>query len=745
MSATFRGSGNAVGLAPAERWTRADMVAEHGSEQVPSGATFGSFVARVSCFDACAFGVPPAEAVEMDPQQRLLLELSYAALHSISYRRSTLADSDLGVYLAVERPDWQLVRCNVPVSQLSTYAVTADTLSIAAGRLSYVLGLHGPCYSVDTACSSSITAVHSAALAIAVAECPVAVAESVSLKLCVRHSLLFATAGMLSPEGRCKTVDASADGFVRGEGCGAFVLRAVAEERAAQGRICSSAVQQDGKSASLTAPNATAQRKLLRKSVANAGHGPRDVGRVEMHGTGTALGDPTETAALLNELGQELPLVLGASKSNFGHMEPTAGMLGLLKCTMDLAARGGGSSLAHLKVLNPYIRTEARPVAGTLAPLLPTQDLDGRALSDTVTVWRLITKIVGCSSFGYSGTIGHLNLQRCPSLDKALSQSNRPRAALAYRRLTWPSRFYASRHVATPAGGHRPLDTAPLDEPRGRRPCSRTVTLEEVLDATQQVVGSSSLDSDAPFFHAGLDSLGATELASKLRALVGGSAAVPSTLIIDAPTARQLAQALQQGGSACATGGADAMPTATQPQCGWIFTVRDELILSDSYFSSYWYSFVMSLDRALEMVETSSSLRSSFMRDDVSHKWRWQIGAHVRLPVYSKTIDDITVFPFNDRTTPVFYERDDGKLWLNHACWDAFSMVRLLRSDSPTRHFSVQHERVLRLKAAWEGGRQIVEEVLRGPLLFDTVRPFTFVQRVVDLPMSVINMVQRFV
>jgi iturin family lipopeptide synthetase A len=388
-------AGDAVARVPLSRWSHDEALSFSDNLQVPTSVGYGSFVARAERFDHIAFGVSAAETAAMDPQHRLLLETSYSSLHSIGNRRATLTGNSLGVFLGVERPDWPLL-VTQPTAHLSVYAATGDTISVAGGRLPFVLGLHGPCVSLDSACSSSIAATHIAAHTVQANECSAAVVESVSLKLHVRTSLIYANAGMLSADGRCKTLDASANGYVRAEGVGAFVLQHH-EKAAVEAHFRGSAVCQDGRSASLTAPNGSAQRVLLRKAMVTAKVASSALGAVEMHGTGTPLGDPTEVSGLLGELNMATrSLILGASKSSFGHMEPAAGMLGLVKAVKDLCA--GSAGIAHLARFNPLIQ---KCFSDAIA-LVPEQHLDVER--------TMLAK--GISAFGYSGTIAHALLAR---------------------------------------------------------------------------------------------------------------------------------------------------------------------------------------------------------------------------------------------------------------------------------------------------------------------------------------------
>ena len=218
------GCGDAVGAVPAQRWTL-ELVVDVSMLSAAQMAcvAHGGFVAFADRFDSRLFGVSRAEASAMDPQQRLLLELGYEALHGHSLRVASLLGSsvDTGVFVGIERPDWATVQAAVPELHNSVYAATGGTVSVASGRLSFVLGLEGPCVSVDTACSSALVAAHGGGHAVRSAECAIAVASGVGLKLLPYPTLGAASAGMLSTDGRCKTLDARANGYARSEGVGA--------------------------------------------------------------------------------------------------------------------------------------------------------------------------------------------------------------------------------------------------------------------------------------------------------------------------------------------------------------------------------------------------------------------------------------------------------------------------------------------------------------------------------------------
>ena len=322
----------------------------------------------VDGFDPLFFGISPREAELMDPQQRLLLEVAWEALEWAGIAPDSLAGSSTGVFVGISTTEYAAgVQSGTAI--IDAYVGTGNALSIAANRLSYVLGLRGPSMAVDTACSSSLVAVHLACQSLRSGESDLALAGGVNLLLVPETMVNFSRARMLSPDGRCKTFDAAADGYVRGEGCGVVVLRRLSDARAAGDQVLAvvrgSAVNQDGRSNGLTAPNGPAQEAVVRRALEVAGVDPVDVGYVEAHGTGTPLGDPIELRALGRVLGPagppERPLVVGSVKTNIGHLEAAAGIAGLIKAVL---AVHHGQIPAHLNFTepNPHIPWDELPV-----------------------------------------------------------------------------------------------------------------------------------------------------------------------------------------------------------------------------------------------------------------------------------------------------------------------------------------------------------------------------------------------
>src|SRR5262245_39002015 len=280
---------DATSEVPGDRW---DADAYHDADKNAAGKMItrrGGFLERCDLFDPGFFGISPREAGTLDPQQRLLLEVAWEALENAAIAPDRLHGSSTGVFIGITTGDYAKIVGVGEAQQTDVYAATGNALNAAAGRLSFVLGLHGPCMAVDTACSSSLTAVHLACQSLRNGECNLALAGGVNVVLLPEASILFSKWGMLAPDGRCKTFDASADGFVRAEGCGVVALKRLSDARASGDQILAlirgSAVNQDGASSGLTVPNGPAQQMVIRAALGRAGVEPSDVDYVEAHGT----------------------------------------------------------------------------------------------------------------------------------------------------------------------------------------------------------------------------------------------------------------------------------------------------------------------------------------------------------------------------------------------------------------------------------------------------------------------------
>ncbi|WP_434739716.1 SDR family NAD(P)-dependent oxidoreductase [Micromonospora sp. SH-82] len=368
---------------------RTDLLAHPATAGVRAG-----FLDDVRTFDAARFGISPREATLMDPQQRIFLHTVWQAVVDAGYRPADLAGSETGLFVGVSACDYDdLLRDHgVPV-EAHTASGLADC--ILANRASYVFDLRGPSEAIDTACSSSLVAVHRAVGALRSGECSMALAGGVNVLLSPGLFVAFGDSGMLSPDGRCKTFDAAADGYGRGEGCGVVVLKplraALADGDQVIGVIRGSAVNHAGRGPSLTAPNPQAQAQVVARAYRAAGVDPSQVSYVETHGTGTRLGDPIEIEGLKKVFaGVETPISLGAVKTNIGHLEAAAGIAGLIKVLLGLRY-GELPPTLHQREPNPYLR-----LAGT-----PFTVLDRRL------PWTG-HRVAGVSSFGFGGTNAHV-------------------------------------------------------------------------------------------------------------------------------------------------------------------------------------------------------------------------------------------------------------------------------------------------------------------------------------------------
>src|ERR1700740_837608 len=300
---------DAIVEVPPDRW---DIDALYDPDRDSTGkmnTRWGGFLDGIDQFDPEFFGISPREATGMDPQQRILLEVTWEALENAGLCPDRLTGSQTGVFVGVCNSDYFLKQFETGRDSADAYVATGNAHSVASGRISYLLGLQGPSLSVDTGCSSSLVAVHLACQSLRAGECRTALAGGVNLILMPDTTIVLSKAHMMSPNGRCKAFDASADGFVRSEGCGVIALKRLSDARADGDRILGvirgTASNQDGRSNGLTAPNGPSQVAVIRDALANAGLQPGDIDYIEAHGTGTPLGDPIEARALAGVFGNE--------------------------------------------------------------------------------------------------------------------------------------------------------------------------------------------------------------------------------------------------------------------------------------------------------------------------------------------------------------------------------------------------------------------------------------------------------
>jgi acyl transferase domain-containing protein/acyl carrier protein len=400
---------DAIAPIPSDRW---DVNRCYHPDPDAPGKMYvrnGGFINEVDEFDPEFFGISPREAEGMDPQQRLLLEVAWEALENAGQPPESLKGSSTGVFVGIGSDDYSRLSVNSgDLNRIDAYSSLGSARSIAVGRVAYVLGLQGPTLQLDTSCSSSLLGIHLACQSLRAGECNLALAGGVNLMLSPAMTISFCKLKALAPDGRCKTFDASADGYSRGEGCGVVVLKRLSEAIADGDNILAlirgSAVNHDGKSNGLTAPNGLAQERLIRQALKEARVEPTQIQYVEAHGTGTSLGDPIEVLALGRVLGQgrsaEEALAIGSVKTNFGHLEAAAGVASLMKVVLSLSNRQIPPHL-HFQNPNPHIPWGKLPIVVPTA-LTPWSAKEGQ-------------RFAGVSSFGMSGTNVHIILEAAPS------------------------------------------------------------------------------------------------------------------------------------------------------------------------------------------------------------------------------------------------------------------------------------------------------------------------------------------
>jgi len=434
---------DAITEVPPDRWPADAYYDPNPATPEKMTTRWGGFLKDVDKFDASFFGISGREADQIDPQQRLLLECTWEALEDAGLPADELSGSRTGVFVGISNSDYARL-CYRDLSDITAYSATGTCLSVAANRISYVLNFRGPSVSVDTACSSSLVAVHLARQSLLRGESELCVAGGVNLILTPEAMIVFSQARMMAADGRCKTFDARADGYVRGEGCGMVVLKRLGDALRDGDRILAvihgSAVNQDGLTNGLTAPNGPAQQDVIRRALEDAGVQPPEISYVEAHGTGTALGDPIEVqalkAVLLPGRRPQQRCWLGSVKTNVGHLESAAGAASLLKVVAALQHHRIPKNL-HFQELNPYIRLEGTPMA------VADQCIDWPANSAR-------GRLAGISAFGFGGTNCHLVVGEAPASEPTpAARFERPRHLLALSAKTPEAlRELAARYAA---------------------------------------------------------------------------------------------------------------------------------------------------------------------------------------------------------------------------------------------------------------------------------------------------------
>jgi acyl transferase domain-containing protein/thioesterase domain-containing protein/acyl carrier protein len=412
---------DATSEVPPSRWNADEFFDPTGEISGKMSSRWGGFIADVDLFDSMFFGIAPREAKRMDPQQRLLLEVAWEALERGGLAPERIAGSATGVFIGIGGTDYSKVPAQFIdyFEQIDAHVGTGNALSIAANRLSYVLDLHGPSLAIDTACSSGLVGVHLAVQSLRRRECDAALAGGVNLILTPETTIAFSKARMLSPDGRCRPFDAGANGYVRGEGCAIVVLKrltdAVRDGDHVLAIVRGTAVNQDGRTSGITAPNSGSQRAVIRAALADAGLTPERISYLEAHGTGTPLGDPIEVQALCQLFSKsspaDPPCYMTSVKANIGHTETVSGVAGLIKVVLMLQ-HGLIPPQTHLATLNPNFSLDGTRLE------IPAQAIP----------WPLegASRVAGVSSFGFGGTNAHVVVEGASPLEPLPVETERP-------------------------------------------------------------------------------------------------------------------------------------------------------------------------------------------------------------------------------------------------------------------------------------------------------------------------------
>lgn len=414
----LRAGGSGIVPTPEDRWDSATFWSDTDGAKGKVRAVGGGFLRGIDQFDPKFFNISPKESDYIDPQQRLVLETAWEALEDANIDPTGLRNGNGAVYLGAGAMDYLLELDALDPDELGSHVGTGIAHSAVSGRLSYFLGWRGPCISVDTACSSSMVAVHLAVNGLRGRECDIALAGGVNAIHHPTASIVFSAAGMLAPDGQCKTFDDAADGYARSEGCGVLVLKRFSDAKRDGDTVLAlvrgSAVRQDGESAGLTVPNGTAQEQVMRAALRRAMLAPADIQYVEAHGTGTPLGDPIEMGSIndvfVDSHSPADPVVVGSVKTNLGHMEVAAGVGGIVKTVLQLRS---GTIYPHRNLHNP----SSQIPWGSYPVTVPTE----------CRPWPGGPRRALVNSFGFTGTIATVVLEQAPpGLDSALDGDTPP-------------------------------------------------------------------------------------------------------------------------------------------------------------------------------------------------------------------------------------------------------------------------------------------------------------------------------
>ncbi len=449
----LRNGTDAIGEIPADRWQSEAFYDPNPDAPGRMYTRWGGFVHDAGSFDAGFFGISPKEATRMDPQQRMLLEVAWEAFEHAGIALSALEGSQTGVFIGIVPDDYTLLQVDRSCATYADdpYFASGSSSSMASGRLSYLFDLQGPNMAIDTACSSSLVATHLACQSLRNKECDLALVGGVNAIVLPEVMVKLCKMRMLASDGRCKTFDAAADGFALGEGCGVVILKRLGDALRDGDQVIAlirgSAVNEDGRSTSQTAPNGLAQQAVICQALASARVAPHQVGYVEAHGSGTALGDPIEVEAIGSSLCkdrlEQQPLAIGTVKTNIGHLVGAAGVAGLIKTALALRH---GQIPAHLNLKNrsPGIEWEAYPL------IVPSQTLPWHADG--------APRIAGVSSFGWAGTNAHVALEEGAAPSE--TRSSKPWHLLVLSAKTETALNAATANLAAHLAAHSNINLA---------------------------------------------------------------------------------------------------------------------------------------------------------------------------------------------------------------------------------------------------------------------------------------------
>ena len=412
--------GDAIGEVPADHWNLSAIFDPDPAAEDKTYSRHGGFLQDQAGFDANFFGISPREAATMDPQQRLLLEVAWRAIEDAGLPAERLAGSRTGVYVGISNFDYNVIQ-KVSRRLLDVHTITGGSFSIAANRLSHRFDLRGPSLAIDTACSSSLVALDAARTALLSGECDLALVGGVNLVITPETTMSFSRASMLSPDGRCKAFAAEANGYVRGEGVAVVLLKRLSDAKSDRihALITGTFVNQDGHTSTMTVPSRDAQIAMLRGACARAGVDPQQIAYVEAHGTGTAVGDPIEAEAIGIAFGTgrpaEAPCLIGSIKTNIGHLEPAAGIAGLIKAALCVQR---GEIPASLHCANPH-------------PNIPFAKLGIRVASERQQ-WplRANPRLAAVNSFGFGGTNACAIVQEAPRQNRSAAGTKKEEPVL---------------------------------------------------------------------------------------------------------------------------------------------------------------------------------------------------------------------------------------------------------------------------------------------------------------------------